>query len=91
MPLLGGVVLLAATAVIEAGSEWPLIPLRFFANRTWLVANFACLFSASAFFSWVFLMSCSSSKSFTTHRFRVGSVIFRSGSGSARAWASEPR
>ena len=34
-----------------------MIPLRFFANRTRAVANFTSLFSTSAFFSWVFLMT----------------------------------
>jgi EmrB/QacA subfamily drug resistance transporter len=57
LPLLGGLGLLAAMVVIEARSEAPLIPLRFFANRTRAVANFATLFSTSAFFSWVFLMT----------------------------------
>jgi EmrB/QacA subfamily drug resistance transporter len=57
LPLLGGLGLLAMMVVIEARSEAPLIPLRFFANRTRAVANFASLFSTSAFFSWVFLMT----------------------------------
>jgi EmrB/QacA subfamily drug resistance transporter len=57
IPLLGGVALLAAMVVIEARSETPLIPLRFFTNRTRAVANFCCLFSASSFFSYVFLMT----------------------------------
>jgi EmrB/QacA subfamily drug resistance transporter len=57
LPLLGGVGLLAAMVAIEARSDAPLIPLRFFTNRTRAVANFTSLFSASAFFSWVFLMT----------------------------------
>ena len=57
VPLLGGLGLLVVMVVIEARSESPLIPLRFFANRTRAVANFASLFSTSAFFSWVFLMT----------------------------------
>lgn len=57
LPLLGGVGLLAAMVAIEARSDAPLIPLRFFTNRTRAVANFASLFSASAFFSWIFLMT----------------------------------
>jgi MFS family permease len=43
LPLLGGLGLLAVMVVIEARSEAPLIPLRFFANRTRAVANFASL------------------------------------------------
>jgi EmrB/QacA subfamily drug resistance transporter len=57
VPLLAGLGLLAVMVAIEARSEAPLIPLRFFANRTRAVANFAGLFSTSAFFSWVFLMT----------------------------------
>jgi EmrB/QacA subfamily drug resistance transporter len=57
LPLLGGVGLIAATVAIEVRSEAPLIPPRFFANRTRVVANVATLFSTSAFFSWIFLMT----------------------------------
>ena len=57
LPLLGGLGLLAVMVAIEARSDAPLIPLRFFANRTRAVANFASLFSTAAFFSWVFLMT----------------------------------
>jgi hypothetical protein len=55
VPLTAGVSLLAAMVVIESRSSAPLIPLRFFTNRTRVVANFVCLFSSSAFFSYVFL------------------------------------
>jgi hypothetical protein len=51
LPLLGCVGLIAAMVAIEARSQTPLIPLRFFANRTRVVANFATLFSTPAFFS----------------------------------------
>ena len=57
LPLLGGVGLIAVMVAIEARSQAPLIPLRFFSNRTRVVANLATLFSTSAFFSWVFLMT----------------------------------
>lgn len=43
--------------VIEHRSETPLIPLRFFTNRTRLVANLVSLFFGAAFFSYVFLMT----------------------------------
>jgi hypothetical protein len=57
VPLLVGVALIVAMVVIEARSEAPLIPLRFFTNRTRVVANVTSLFSSSAFFSYVFLMT----------------------------------
>jgi MFS family permease len=43
--------------VVEARSPAPLIPLRFFANRTRVVANFAALLFSSAFFTYFFLMT----------------------------------
>jgi EmrB/QacA subfamily drug resistance transporter len=57
IPLVAGVLLLGAMVAIEARSDSPLIPLRFFTNRTRAVANFVSLFSAASFFSWVFLMT----------------------------------
>lgn len=57
LPLLGGVALMALMVVVEARSAAPLIPLRFFTNRTRLVANFSTLFLACAFFSYFFLMT----------------------------------
>src|SRR5205807_2524593 len=43
VPLLGGVALLGVTVIVEARSSAPLIPLRFFANRTRVVAHGASL------------------------------------------------
>jgi len=57
LPLLGGVALLAAMVGIEARSDAPLIPLRFFTNRTRVVTNFVTLFFASSFFSYFFLLT----------------------------------
>jgi EmrB/QacA subfamily drug resistance transporter len=57
LPLIGGVALMAAMVVIEARSQAPLIPLRFFKNRTRVVANFVSLFFTAAFFSYVFLLT----------------------------------
>jgi EmrB/QacA subfamily drug resistance transporter len=57
IPLGVGVALLLVMVAIESRSAAPLIPLRFFTNRTRAVANFASLFSAASFFSWVFLMT----------------------------------
>jgi predicted MFS family arabinose efflux permease len=57
VPLLGGIVLLAAMVAIEARSKAPLIPLRFFTNRTRVVANVAGLFFVAAFMSYIFLLT----------------------------------
>jgi predicted MFS family arabinose efflux permease len=42
---------------VEAHSKNPLIPLRFFSNRTRVVTNFVTLFFSSAFFSYFFLLT----------------------------------
>ena len=57
LPLLGGVALLAAMVVVEARSNAPLIPLRFFHNRTRVVANLSVLFYTAAFLTFVFLLT----------------------------------
>jgi EmrB/QacA subfamily drug resistance transporter len=57
LPLLGGIGLLAGAAVIELRSENPLIPLRFFTNRTRVTANLVGLFFASSFFAYFFVLT----------------------------------
>jgi EmrB/QacA subfamily drug resistance transporter len=57
LPLLSGVALLSAMVWIEAHSDAPLIPMRFFANRTRVVTNGVTLCFASAFFSYFFLLT----------------------------------
>jgi EmrB/QacA subfamily drug resistance transporter len=57
LPLVGGVGLIAAMVLIEARSASPLIPLRFFTNRTRVVTNACTLFFASSFFSYFFLLT----------------------------------
>jgi EmrB/QacA subfamily drug resistance transporter len=57
LPLLGGLALVAATVAVEAHSAAPLIPLRFFTNRTRVVANIATLLFSSAFFTYFFLLT----------------------------------
>ena len=57
LPLLAGVVLLAAMILVEARCSAPLIPLRFFTNRTRVAANTVTLFLTSAFFSFFFLLT----------------------------------
>jgi EmrB/QacA subfamily drug resistance transporter len=57
LPLLCGLALLGATAVVETRSSAPLIPPRFFANRTRVVANVVCVFFSAAFFGYMFLLT----------------------------------
>jgi len=54
---LGGVGLVAAMVVVESRSRAPLIPLRFFANRTRVGANVVTLFFTAAFFTYFFLLT----------------------------------
>jgi EmrB/QacA subfamily drug resistance transporter len=56
-PLLGGIALLGGFVAVEARSEQPLIPLRFFTNRTRVVSNVSALFFSSAFFAYFFLLT----------------------------------
>ncbi|HZS13811.1 MAG TPA: MFS transporter [Candidatus Dormibacteraeota bacterium] len=57
LPVVAGVALLVAMVVMEARSDAPLIPMRFFRNRTRVVTNVGTLFFASAFFSYFFLLT----------------------------------
>ena len=57
LPLAGGLVLLAATGLIESRSADPLIPPRFFANRTRTVANVTALLFMAAFVPYAFLLT----------------------------------
>ena len=57
LPLLGGFGLLGVTVVVEARSAVPLIPLRFFTNRTRAAANVLSLFFSAGFFSYFFLLT----------------------------------
>jgi EmrB/QacA subfamily drug resistance transporter len=57
LPLILGLALLGAMVVMEARSDAPLIPMRFFHNRTRVVTNFVTLFFASSFFSYFFLLT----------------------------------
>jgi EmrB/QacA subfamily drug resistance transporter len=57
VPLLAGICLLVLFVLIEARAESPLIPLRFFKNRTRVVTNFVTLFFSSAFFTYFFLLT----------------------------------
>lgn len=57
IPLVGGIVLIAAMVIIEARSADPLIPLRFFADRVRAVTYGATLFNTAAFFTYVFLLT----------------------------------
>jgi EmrB/QacA subfamily drug resistance transporter len=57
LPLLGGIALLGLFVLIEARIAQPLIPLRFFTNRTRVVTNAVTLFSTSGFFAYFFLLT----------------------------------
>jgi EmrB/QacA subfamily drug resistance transporter len=57
LPLFGGAGLMIAMITVERRSAAPLIPLRFFTNRTRLAANTVTLFLTSAFFSFFFLLT----------------------------------
>ena len=57
LPLIGGVVLLVVTVLIESRSAEPLIPLQFFANRTRTVANVTALLFMAAFVPYSFLLT----------------------------------
>jgi EmrB/QacA subfamily drug resistance transporter len=57
LPLLGGVGLLAVMAVWEARAPEPLIPVRFFANRTRVTSNVLSLALFAAFIGYVFLLT----------------------------------
>jgi EmrB/QacA subfamily drug resistance transporter len=56
-PLIAGVVLLIIMVVRESHSDDPLIPLRFFRNRTRVVANFSGLAFSASFITFFFLMT----------------------------------
>lgn len=57
LPLLGGIGLLAVMAAVEARAPNPLIPVRFFANRTRVTSNVLSLGLMAAFIGYVFLLT----------------------------------
>jgi EmrB/QacA subfamily drug resistance transporter len=57
LPLLGGIGLLLALVAVEARSADPLIPVRFFANRTRVTSNILSLALLAAFIGYVFLLT----------------------------------
>jgi EmrB/QacA subfamily drug resistance transporter len=57
LPLLGGVGLLAVMVAWEARSPEPLIPVRFFTNRTRVTSNALSLALFAAFIGYVFLLT----------------------------------
>ena len=57
LALVGGVILLAAFVVVERTTGEPLVPMRFFSNRTRVTANVVTLFFTSAFFTYFFLQT----------------------------------
>ncbi len=57
LPLLGGAGLLAVMVAVEARSPEPLIPLRFFTNRTRVTSNVVSLALFAAFIGFVILLT----------------------------------
>jgi EmrB/QacA subfamily drug resistance transporter len=57
LPIVGGLVALAAFVAVERRIANPLVPLRFFTNRTRVTANLVTLFFASGFFTMFFLLT----------------------------------
>lgn len=53
----GGVALLALFVIVEMRSANPLVPLRFFENRTRVTTNAVTLFFSSAFFTYFYLQT----------------------------------
>jgi EmrB/QacA subfamily drug resistance transporter len=57
LPLLGGVALLAVMVVVETRSPDPLIPIRFFANRTRVTANLLSMVTWAVFIGYVVMLN----------------------------------
>jgi MFS family permease len=57
VPLLGGVGLLVVLVAVEARAAEPLIPIRFFTNRTRVTSNVLSLALMAAFLGYVFLLT----------------------------------
>jgi EmrB/QacA subfamily drug resistance transporter len=57
LPLLGGVALLLVMVAVEARAPEPLIPVRFFTNRTRVTSNVLSLALLAAFIGYVFLLT----------------------------------
>jgi EmrB/QacA subfamily drug resistance transporter len=57
LPLLGGVALLAVMIVVEIRSPEPLIPMRFFANRTRVTANVLSMITWAVFTGYIVMLN----------------------------------
>jgi EmrB/QacA subfamily drug resistance transporter len=57
LPLLGGVALLAVMVVVEIRSPEPLIPMRFFANRTRVTANVLSMVTWAVFTGYIVMLN----------------------------------
>jgi EmrB/QacA subfamily drug resistance transporter len=57
LPIVGGLAALAAFVAVERRVANPLVPLRFFTNRTRVTANLVTLFFAAGFFTMFFLLT----------------------------------
>jgi EmrB/QacA subfamily drug resistance transporter len=57
LPLLGGIAVLAVMVVLETRSPDPLIPMRFFANRTRVTANVLSMVTWAAFIGYFVMLN----------------------------------
>jgi EmrB/QacA subfamily drug resistance transporter len=57
LPLLGGLALLVFTAVWESRVPDPMIPIRFFRNRTRVTSNGVSVLTLAAFYTYAFLLT----------------------------------
>lgn len=57
LPLIAGIVITAAFVLLESRVSEPLVPLRFFQNRTRVTANIVTFFFSSVFFTMFFLLT----------------------------------
>jgi EmrB/QacA subfamily drug resistance transporter len=57
LPIIGGICLLGVTVVVEVRVRHPLVPARFFANRTRTVVNVITLCFMATFISYAFMLT----------------------------------
>ncbi len=72
---------------VEARAAEPLIPVRFFTNRTRVTSNVLSLALMAAFLGYVFLLTLYCSRCSVTPHCGPGWCTCRSASGSAPGWA----
>ena len=81
LPLLGGAGLLAVMVAVEARAPEPLIPVRFFANRTRVTSNALSVALLAAFIGYVFLLTLYMQQVLGYSPLRTGLVYLPLGAG----------